>query len=392
MKIGIQGWFLNHPNTGIGQYCLNLLSALSDVDNKNEYTIVTAQPIKLKLGSNFKVVTLPISNKIPSSSLKKIWWEQIQVTKFFKTQKMDLVFYPYPANPWVSNKIPSIVTIHDTIPWDRREYAPTLTSRLKHKQSKKALKKASGIVCVSQTTKNDLLRHVPSLSKIPIEVIHNGVAPALSKPLIPKNRESILNRYQLAGKKYFLYVGGYDERKNIHSILQAFLKYVAPTEEVRMVFVGDKAHFSQLYASLDSLKEVTQNKKYESLPGQVMLTGFVTEEELNALYCGSTALINTSLQEGFNLPIVEAATLHVPVICSNIPIHKEVMGNYPAIFVTAIDIDEIGKTMGQFCKDQNFLKEIKSKCESINLSYKWLTNANNLLKFYELVFNDHSHR
>lgn len=389
MKIGIQGFFLNKPNTGIGQYSKNLLLALNEIDKKNQYFIAVPEEVKLDLGPNFHLEVLPFNKKIPSAGMKKTWWEQIQVQEFFAQNKADMAFYPYPANPWTRNKIPSLVTVHDTIPWDRKEYAPTLLSRLKHYQSKKALTKASALICVSKATKDDLTRHLPILKNKPISVIHNGISPIFKQPLEETLSKQILTEYKLYGEKYFLYVGGYDERKNVRSVVKAFLEYVAPYEDVKMVFVGDKAHFSRLYKSLDYLKDIIENDLVQDLPGKIALTGFIKEEELNALYCGSMALINTSLQEGFNLPVVEAASLHVPVICSNIPIHKEVLQKYPANYVSATNVESIGLLMKKIVTDENFHKTMAESSKRCTINYDWQTAAGKLLATYDLVFNYH---
>lgn len=389
MKIGIQGFFLNQPNTGIGQYSRNLLMALSATDEKNEYLIATPEKIDIDLGKNFHLETLPFVKKIPSKSMQKIWWEQVQVPEFFSKHKVDIAFYPYPANPWTANKIPGIVTVHDTIPWDRKEYAPTLLSRLKHYQSRKALTKAAGLVCVSQATKNDLIRHLPVLKNKQISVIHNGISPTLQHPLDKDKMQKILAEYQLAGEKYFLYVGGYDERKNVSTVVKAFLEYVAPYEKVKMVFVGDKAHFSKLYKSLDYLKNLINDDLVQNLPGKLVLTGFIKEEELNALYCGSLAFISNSLQEGFNLPVVEAASLHMPIICSDIPIHREVLQKYPASYVSATNVEALGLLMRKLASDENFHATIAESCKRCTINYDWQITAGKLLATYELVFNHH---
>ncbi len=389
MKIGVQGLFLNQPFTGIGQYTKNLLMALSQVDKINQYVVVVPEKIDLSLGSNFRFEVLPYSKKIVSKSMKKLWWEQIQVQEFFKKQNVDLIFFPYPANSWTKPKTQTVVAVHDTIPWDRKEYAPTLLSRLKHTQSKKALKKASALVCVSQATKDDLLRHLPSLKTKAIKVIHNGVSPLFKTHLTSEKIASILKSYKLHDEKYFLYVGGYDERKNVKTVVNAFIENVAPFHDVKMVFVGDKAHFSKLYKSLDRLKDIIQNDVIQKMPGKVMLTGFIKEEELSALYSGSLSLINTSLQEGFNLPVVEAASLHVPVICSDIAIHREVLGEYPAEYVSANSVEVLGTLMQKMATDNDFYQNMLESCKRCTIDYNWQQTAKDLLNFYELAPDYH---
>ena len=100
-------------------------------------------------------------------------------------------------------------------------------------------------------------------------------------------------------RDYFLYVGGYDERKNVEMLVKAYLSDIAPEYDVNLVLAGGKSLDDRLYESFDNL---TNMKNSTSLT----TTGFVDENDFPALYQSSFAFLNLSKKEGFNLPIIEA--------------------------------------------------------------------------------------
>src|SRR3989339_73664 len=132
MKIGINGRFLILPYTGIGQYTAHLLQALAEQDLSVEYVVVIPSAIpNLKFPPNVRLVLVPEKKFIPVN-LRKFIWEQIQVPRFFKKEKVDLAHYPYPSNPrFPGGRAPkTLVTVHDVIPWTNpKHYQPRLRSR-----------------------------------------------------------------------------------------------------------------------------------------------------------------------------------------------------------------------------------------------------------------------
>lgn len=383
MKIGFQGYFLSKPYTGIGQYSLHLLQAMAKASKKHTFLVVVPEKISVKFPKNVKIKILR-PKRARSAGLQKVWWEQMQVSSYFKKQKVDFVHFPYPANPWYRSPFRSVVSVHDTIPWDRKEYRRTVLARLKHRQTKKALKRATKIITVSKATATDLTRHVPKLKK-KIEVVHNAPAPIFLKKTDKKAAQRILKNYKLNGKKYFLYVGGYDDRKNVKNLANAYLEQIAPKYDIDLLFVGDKLHISTLYKSLDYLTNFEESTSLRPLKGKIRLTGFVSDEDLCALYSGAFAFLNLSFQEGFNIPLVEAACKQLPVVTSDIPVHREILGDY-AVFADPKSKQDIAKKMQKLAGDTAYYKKLKQKCEAYKCPYKWSLSAKNTLKIYESIF------
>ena len=151
---------------------------------------------------------------------------------YFKKHRVDLAHYPYPANPrWGNFPFKTLVTVHDTIPWQRPEYRRHLRSRLYQDNALKALLRADHLIAVSQTTADELQSIIIPSSGVatpPLSIIHEAADPVFN-PKIQANK---------APRPYFLYVGGYDPRKNVASLLEAYRRHIQPLHEVDLVLVG----------------------------------------------------------------------------------------------------------------------------------------------------------
>ncbi|MBN1258927.1 glycosyltransferase, partial [Candidatus Peregrinibacteria bacterium] len=142
MKIGMNARFLTQPYTGIGQYTINLLRALSRAEDKNEYFLFTPELVELGLPERFHQIRIP-EGDFKSPSMRKAHWEFFLVPREMEKQQVNLAHFLYPANPWRRMPMPVIVTVHDVIPWLLPGYRRRLRSALYHTYVRFALKKAN---------------------------------------------------------------------------------------------------------------------------------------------------------------------------------------------------------------------------------------------------------
>jgi len=375
MNVGINGRFLTKPFTGIGQYTLNLLKSLSNIDKENVYYIAVPEDTDLNIADNFQIETVR-EKKEGNPGVNKTFWEQVKVPNYFKDKKVDLVHYPYPSNPRFSSKIKTLVTVHDIIPWILPEYRDKLTTKIYQKNVKKALKKADYIITVSNKTKTDLLAEL----KFPpenIRTIHNGVNPALSEDIDQELIKEVIERYNLLNPFYF-YMGGYDKRKNVEILIETFLEEIAPNYNIDLVLGGGKSLDTDLYDSYDIPQKECEMK------GRIIKTGFISEEILNILYKNCIAFINLSKYEGFNIPLVEAAYCNCPIIASDIEIHREVL-NDCAMFIDPDDKEKLAHYMKLVSSDENFRNGLIEKTENIKNIYSWDKTARETLSLYKEI-------
>jgi glycosyltransferase involved in cell wall biosynthesis len=359
MKIAVNALALLKPYTGIGQYTKNLIESLGKIDKSNEYILVVPKklPKGIKFSKNIKVKVLP-EKKFKSAGMRKTWWEQIIVPEFFVKEKVDIAFFPYPSNPWTldfyKKNIKVVLTVHDCIPWKHRHYRKGLLSKMYHGQSKRAVKKADLVLTVSKSSKKDIV----DICKVPekkVEVIYNDVSKIYKKKVSDSLSKKILEKYNLKKGKYLVYVGGYDKRKNVKFLINEYLNL---DTNLKLVLVGDKLFQNKLYKSLD----YANNEN-------IVHTGFLPEEEIAALYKNSFAFIHLSKEEGFNIPIIEAANQGAPLILSNIKVHKEIAASAALYVGTNI------KTAIKKMSNQKTKNSYKRKSKKLAENYSWEKSA-----------------
>jgi glycosyltransferase involved in cell wall biosynthesis len=213
-----------------------------------------------------------------------------------------------------------IVTIHDLFPlthpeWYSRKYRPVHRRLLLHH-----LKHADGIVVVSKPVRDAVVALVSPGT--PVVVAPNAPSAALVAP--------DLNRAPAAS--YFLAVGSLEPRKNLGRLISAYgLLNAKVRADTSLLIAGGSAG---IYGRTDV--------GGAEIPDGVKFLGRVTDSELAALYHGATAFVSVSLDEGFGLPLVEAAQITNGVmVVSDIPTYRWVMGSTPALYVDPTAIESI---------------------------------------------------
>lgn len=236
----------------------------------------------------------------------------------------------------------NITTVHD---FTYEYYRKGLAKFFHSWQKGKAINKSDGIICVSQNTKNDLLKFYPNVKEENIQVIYNGVSDTFCQ--LNESLQYLTGTYeQLQNKKYILYVGdrkGYKNFDIVTKILEQMDNYI-------LVIVGG--------GSLsDNEKEILQ-KDYFHYQG-------ISADELNILYNNAFCLLYPSSYEGFGIPIVEAMKAGCPVVCINASSIPEVAGN-AALFVEKLDVKEF----------INEILKLENKIIRDNIIAKGLMQAN----------------
>lgn len=145
--------------------------------------------------------------------------------------------------------------------------------------------------------------------------------------------------------------------------------------------VGEKSLNDQLYASFDDT-EKHQKEHSTKHKGNLVLTGFVAESDLPALYQAATAFVNLSTMEGFNLTLIQSAVSHTPMIVSNIPVHHEVIGSY-ALYVDPSDKKGLAAFMKRLMTDETFYKKQKEQIEQYVCPFSLEESAKALKKLYK---------
>lgn len=199
---------------------------------------------------------------------------------------------------------------------------------------------SSGLVCISRTTKENLVKWAIQADGQPrnlpaIEYYYNA------SDLIEQNRHklktsltSFLNN--IRDKKTFLMVGTIEPRKGHKLAVDAFSRLWKQNTDVNLVIVG-KLGWNMQAVYEQMITHVEYEKKLWVLSG-------IDDTFLSALYESSTALLALSMDEGFGLPLIEAASFGLPIVARNTPIFYEVCGN-SAYYYSGQTSDELCKCL-----------------------------------------------
>lgn len=371
MRIVHNGLFLTRPGTGTGEYSTHLLAELAKAMPEDEHLVLTPDRVK-NAPSGLTVKTVPLKRRWRGRGLALDEWETRGVATVVDELKADVFHSHYPTPP-VPTDVPVLMTVHDVIPWRWPQYRASVRRRLKLRRIKKGISMANHILTVSETSKNEILA-VTDRHPADITVTFDGVDDSLFRRVSDKETTAITEKYGLT-RPFILYLGGYDYRKNVRRLLQAFARSGMARSHDLVLAGALSAPQTALYRDYADLPGLARK---HGIASSVQQIGYVPDDEKPALLSAAEAFVYPSLDEGFGLPIAEALAAGTPVIASAIPSTKELFGSA----VTMFDPENTN----EFAK---VLREQLSRPSSTNRSgvdtarrYTWQTVAEKTARAY----------
>lgn len=348
---------------GIEIFSKNIILNFLKLKKDEEFLIFGSENIP-ELFDFFEVELIKIKGL--NNKHSKALYQQTLIYSLFKKYKIDFLFSPSIAAPiFYKNKV---VTIHDCA-YDRFEESENIFSKIYFKIMHYGAKYFSQkIITVSEFSKKELIE-LYKINPNKIDVIYEGV------PEMEKTDEifdqKILNKFKI-NKPYFFYIGNWRPRKNLPGLIKAFKLFKEKGFDDLLVIGGKKDK-----RFLDLEKEVKENQ----LEKKVILTDTLSIKEVSALYKKANALVSPSFYEGFGLPLLEAQSLGIPVLTSNISSLPEVAGE-AALYVNPYNIKEIANGMERIVFDKKLREDlIKKGFENIK-RFSWEKSAQQLLNLF----------
>lgn len=238
------------------------------------------------------------------------------------------------------------------------------------------LKECDLLLAISESSRQDAINH---LGMKPEQVINISAAinPVIFRP-IQLNTEIvslIFKKYGLR-EKFILYTGGYDPRKNLNSLISAYAKIdLAVRAQYQLAIV--------CALSVDEREQLTTFARNEGLRiSDLVLSGFVPEEDLVALYNLCSLFVFPSLYEGFGLPVLEAMSCGAPVIGANNSSIPEIIGRSDALF-NASNPDDIAQIISRTLTDENYRVELSRGGLERARRFSWKDTAEKAVRAFE---------
>ena len=372
-RIGIDARFFGSIGKGLGRYTQKLIENLEKIDNENQYVVFLRK-------ENFD--EYQPKNKNFQKVLADYQWytfsEQLKMPTLLNKFKLDLMHFPHFNVPFFYRK-KFIVTIHDLIllefPTVRGTTLNPLFYKIKFLSYRfiiwSAIKRAEKVITVSNFTKKELLKYYKKyLKEEKIAVTYEAGSDSIENdgqnPLLDIE---ILKKYGII-KPYLLYVGNAYPHKNLERMILAFSS-MNQEQKYQLVLVGKIDYF------YDRLRKLVENKSIKD----VVFLGQLTDEVLDAIYRKSRAYVFASLYEGFGIPPLEAMSRNIPVISSDHPCMKEILGD-SVYFFNGRDEKEISEAMEKIMEDEELRKILIEKSSNQIKKYSWEKMGRETMEIY----------
>ncbi|MBX2998543.1 MAG: glycosyltransferase family 4 protein [Caldilineaceae bacterium] len=380
MRIGIDTRSISHSQRGGFQtYTTELIRALSTLDHENEYILYFDRPFTppFALPDNFCVRQIPAEPKM----IGTVWREQKRLPAQLAQDGVDLAHYPCNTAPILSPASPSALTLHDVIaltdPQAVQKLSPSqmwqwLIAKYATTVIPKAVERAGAIITVSHFEKEEI-RAVFEIPAHKIFVTPLAVNPNL-RPLTCEERNEQGGKVlaNLGIDRPFLFALGYEPRKNMAGVIQAYRILHETHCDAKLVAV-----IGHVATRLKWQKYITEIGLDES----VVLLGGVSQQELIFLYNLAEAFLFPSFREGFGLPPLEAMACGTPVIVSDRSSLPEVVGD-AALIVDPNEPCQIADACMRVLADTALKSELSAKGLRRVQKFSWAETARLTLNAY----------
>jgi glycosyltransferase involved in cell wall biosynthesis len=274
--------------TGVGQQCLGLYKHISSL-------------VETRLTNYRKLLWMP-------KVVRRLSYLLVVNTPTV-LNRYDVVHYINFYTPVNFSRAKKIVTIHDLGMFFFPELLDARYRAYIQKAVQSSVTRADLIITPSCSVRNELLSMFRDLKNQKVRVCFNGVR---SMFLDPGKRQQVSPN--VPSSPYFLFVGTIDYRKQIHLLVDAFIKakeQYAIDKEYLLVLIGTKG------------RGFAEFERKITLRNDILHLGYVNENDLYGYYVHAKAFIFPSLYEGFGIPLLEAMSCKIPIICSDISTNTE---------------------------------------------------------------------
>ncbi len=377
MHIAFNGWFWNRPDTGSGQYTRELLHALLKIAPDLRLTLILPEHSAASSAVPSAVQTLVAPPRLPGAA-GKVWFEQVTFPLSAARAGADVAHVPYWASPLTSS-VPIVTTIHDVIALALPVYRGGLLGRLYTSLVSASARGSSHILTDSQASRDEIAARLA----VPPERISVATLAADRRfhPIMGAEQDpAVRQKYDLP-ERFALYLGGFDIRKNVHTLLLAWT-YVAQAlaDDVPLVLAGRPPHrwggerFPDLPAYAERL----------GLSPYIRWLGEVDEADKPALYRLAQVMVFPSRYEGFGLPPLEAMACGTPVVACSASSIPEIVGD-AAFLVDPDDARDMAGAILGILLQPPLAAQLRNLGLSRASQFNWQKTAREALDVYAQV-------
>lgn len=314
MKIVFDGLIYSlQKQGGISRYSDELINGLAERPDCEVIVLLRKNLLGKVFGAKVKIEVIDsvINSNNKVAKYLSVFIDRIKTWIFLRNRKdlQNTILHSTYYRILPNIKAKQVITVHDLIHEKFTWGFSGILNKIYVINKKRSISKADSLIAVSQNTKDDLVS-LYGIKPQKIDITYLGV----SKIFTSLKEDNPV-------KPFFLFVGTRDHHKNFSFLIKAFSAWSKKNDYELVCLGGGKINSEE-------------NKLINDLGLQKTVRHVldVSDKNLVTYYNKAKALIYPSLYEGFGLPIIEAMACGTPVICSDIPVFREIGGKSPLLF------------------------------------------------------------
>lgn len=304
-------------------------------------------------------------------------WKQIQLPVKAWLSRCDILFCTDNIVPLVQIGYKTIPVIHDAFFFENPEHYNRIWLWF-YKNLAIPAARNSAFVITPTDYATDRIHHYTGIPKNKLIAVYEGPKSFEVQQDLSANTSKVLNQFDFERGDYILHVGIMDKRKNIPALIHAFKKLKDGGYRGKLVLVG-KADSVKLNSDSEAIaRAIFENE----LRNEIVITGYLSDQDLAKVYSGALIYLFPSLNEGFGIPILEAFRYRLPVLVANNTCLPEVGGDAVVTF-DPFDIDDIYKKMKLVIENKEIQQEMIEKGVLRLENFSWEKAAIQLVEIFK---------
>jgi len=368
LRVGINAVFLGEQAGGVGRYTLNLLAALTALDDAPELTVFAGSQLPADVprepwAGEVTWVRIPVSPQNPLN----LGAQLIGIPILARLRALEVIHSPGNTGP-VWSPVPTVVTLHDLIwlhhptEWHSSRRARTSTRAL----ATRTARASTRVLADSNAARDDFVETLG----LPPEKIDVAPLAADSRAAEPEPERSLRARLGLGDRRFVFTVAQKRRYKRLDTLIRALSEL---DEDTALLLVGP---------STPHEKELRETALRLRVAHRVVFLDWVSDSSLETLYRACTCFVLPTIIEGFGLPILEAMSRGAPVACSRRSSLPEVAGD-AALYFDPDDQQQVTAAIRRLMDDGDLRERLASAGSRRAADFSWRRTANATLVSYE---------
>lgn len=372
MRIGLDGYPLVWPKTGVAHYTFELVQELTRLAPEHSFDLIAPEAYPPEVSEQIEHIQNLSAVSVKTNLITRRWWA-IGLPAYVRRAGLDL-FHGTNYEVPLRNHERNVLTVHDLSVFSYRETHDKRIATRARRRLPIMLRSAARIITPTEAVKRELVERFqinPDMISVTPEAPRKTFQPMpASETLKVKQRLGIAN-------DFILFVGTIEPRKNLLTLMRAFAELLRETEHrPQLVIAGPKG-----WLTADFDRAVAE----ANFGDRLRMMGYVGDDDLRALYSSCTAFVSPSLYEGFGLPPLEAMACGAPVIASRIAAHVETLGAH-AHLVEPTDERALAKVIATLLENPNERERLSRSGLEHASRFSWEATAKLTLKVYDELF------